>query len=326
MFTTRPDTLYGATFFVVAPEAPLAAEIVGAAQRSAFEAYLEQTKRVTEIERQSTDRPKTGVFLGAYAVNPVNGEQIPVFAADYVLAEYGTGAVMAVPAHDQRDLDFARTFDLPVRQVVDTGAEDPAVTGVATPGDGRYINSPSLEGLSDKTAGVAAIIGQLESDGVGAGAITYRLRDWLLSRQRYWGCPIPIIHCGSCGEVPVPDDQLPVELPDLRGADLAPKGISPLAAASDWVEVELSAVRWTGQAGHRHDGHLRRLVVVLLPLLLPGGQGRTVRPRGRAPLDAGRAVRRRQGARDPAPALHAVLHQGAATTWAWSTSSSRCAS
>ncbi len=237
VFTTRPDTLYGATFFVVAPEAPLAAEVVTDEHRAAFEEYLEQTKRVTEIERQSTDRPKTGVFLGAYATNPVNGEQIPVYAADYVLAEYGTGAVMAVPAHDQRDLDFARAFDLPVRQVVDTGAKDPAVTGVATPGDGRYINSARLDGLADKTTGVATIIAQLEADGVGRGAITYRLRDWLLSRQRYWGCPIPIIHCEACGEVAVPDDQLPVELPDLRGADLAPKGISPLAAATDWVNV-----------------------------------------------------------------------------------------
>ncbi len=238
VFTTRPDTLYGATFFVVAPEAPLAAEIVTDDCRPAFEEYLEQTKRATEIERQSTDRPKTGVFLGVHATNPVNGEAIPVYAADYVLADYGTGAVMAVPAHDQRDLEFARTFDLPVRQVVDTGAEDPATTGKATPGDGRYINSESLDGLAGKASGIARIIEQLESDGVGKGAITYRLRDWLLSRQRYWGCPIPIIHCPTCGEVAVPDDELPVELPDLRGADLAPKGVSPLAAATDWVNVD----------------------------------------------------------------------------------------
>ncbi len=238
VFTTRPDTLYGATFFVVAPDAPLAAEIVAPERRQAFEDYLEQTKRATEIERQATDRPKTGVFLGVYATNPVNGERIPIYAADYVLAEYGTGAVMAVPAHDQRDLDFARAFKLPVRAVVDTGAEDPAASGVATPGEGRYVNSPSLDGLTDKAAGVAAIVAQLTDAGAGEGAITYRLRDWLLSRQRYWGCPIPIIHCETCGEVAVPDDQLPVELPDLRGADLAPKGISPLASASDWVNVD----------------------------------------------------------------------------------------
>ena len=237
VFTTRPDTLFGATFFVVAPDAPLAAEIVADDHRDEFEAYLEKTKQASEIDRQSTDRPKSGVFLGVYATNPVNGEQIPVYAADYVLAEYGTGAIMAVPAHDQRDLDFARAYDLPVRPVVDTGGPDPVSSGVATPGDGTYINSPGLDGLTDKAAGVHKIIGQLESDGVGTGAVTYRLRDWLLSRQRYWGCPIPIIHCDRCGEVPVPDDQLPVELPYLKGMDLAPKGTSPLAAASDWVNV-----------------------------------------------------------------------------------------
>ena len=238
VFTTRPDTLYGATFFVIAPEAELAAEIVTDDQRAEFEAYLEKTKQTTEIERQSTDRPKTGVFLGVYAINPVNGEKIPVYAADYVLAEYGTGAVMAVPAHDQRDLDFARAFGLDVRTVVDTGGEDPAETGIATPGDGSYVNSGPLDGLTDKVAGVTEIISRLEADGVGQGAVTFRLRDWLLSRQRYWGCPIPIIHCETCGEVPVPEDQLPVVLPDLRGQDLAPKGTSPLAAATDWVNVE----------------------------------------------------------------------------------------
>jgi leucyl-tRNA synthetase len=238
VFTTRPDTLYGATFFVVAPDAPLAAEIVTDEHRADFEAYLTATQQATEIERQATDRPKTGVFLGVYAVNPANGERLPVWAADYVLADYGTGAVMAVPAHDQRDLEFARTFDLPVRQVVDTGAEDPAVTGIATPGDGRYINSGELDGLEGKEAGVRRIVERLEADGVGAGAITFRLRDWLLSRQRYWGCPIPIIHCPDCGEVAVPDDQLPVELPYLTGAALAPKGTSPLAGATDWVNVE----------------------------------------------------------------------------------------
>ena len=238
VFTTRPDTLYGATFFVIAPDAPLAAEVVSDGERASFQEYLEQTKHVTEIERQSTERPKTGVFLGVHATNPVNGEKIPVYAADYVLAEYGTGAIMAVPAHDQRDLDFARTFGLPVREVVDTGGPDPVATSIATPGNGTYINSDILNGLTDKIAGVRAITAKLEADGVGEGAVTYRLRDWLLSRQRYWGCPIPIIHCERCGEVPVPDDQLPVELPYLAGTDLAPKGTSPLAAATDWVNVE----------------------------------------------------------------------------------------
>ena len=238
VFTTRPDTLYGATFFVIAPDAPLAAEVVSEEQREAFEEYLEQTKHETEIERQSTERPKTGVFLGVHATNPVNGEKIPVYAADYVLAEYGTGAIMAVPAHDQRDLDFALAFGLPVRQVVDTGGPDPVTSGIATPGDGTYINSDPLNGLAGKEAGVRKIVEQLEAEGVGEGAVTFRLRDWLLSRQRYWGCPIPIIHCERCGEVPVPDDQLPVELPYLTGTDLVLKGTSPLAAAAEWVNVE----------------------------------------------------------------------------------------
>ncbi len=238
VFTTRPDTLYGATFFVVAPEADLASQIVTDEQRPAFETYLEKTKQSTEIERQATDRPKTGVFLGVHAVNPANGERIPVWAADYVLAEYGTGAVMAVPAHDQRDLDFARQFDLPVRVVVDTGAPDPNETGEATPGSGTYVNSHNLDGLTDKTAGITAIIDQLTVDGTAERAITFRLRDWLVSRQRYWGPPIPIIHCDACGEVPVPEDQLPVELPYLTGTALAPKGTSPLAGATDWVKVD----------------------------------------------------------------------------------------
>ncbi len=237
VFTTRPDTLYGATFMVVAPDAPLAAELVSEAQRGEFEAYLEKTKQATEIERQSTERPKTGVSLGVSATNPVNGEQVPIWAADYVLSEYGTGAIMAVPAHDQRDLDFARTYGLPVRMVIDTGDPDPADSGVATAGDGAYVNSGLLDGLGDKKSGVARMNSKLVADDTGEAAITFRLRDWLLSRQRFWGCPIPIVHCPEHGEVMVPDDQLPVLLPDLRGADLHPKGTSPLASATDWYNT-----------------------------------------------------------------------------------------
>ncbi len=236
VFTTRPDTLYGATFFVVAADSALAAELCTDEQRPEFEAYLAQVRKLTDIERQSTDREKTGVFLGVHAVNPVNGERIPVWAADYVLPDYGTGAIMAVPAHDQRDLDFARKFGLPVRIVVATDSPDPADTGVATPGDGLLVNSGPLDGLS-KAGAIAKIIEILAERGLGEAATSYRLRDWLVSRQRFWGTPIPIIHCPSCGEVPVPEDQLPVVLPDLRGADLSPKGVSPLAAASDWVNV-----------------------------------------------------------------------------------------
>jgi leucyl-tRNA synthetase len=237
VYTTRPDTLYGATFFVVAADAALAEEICAPEARAEFEAYREAVQRESEIDRLATDREKTGVFLGRYAVNPVNGERMPVWASDYVLAEYGHGAIMAVPAHDQRDLDFARRFDLPVRVVVRTGEADPGESGVATPGEGELINSGPLDGLA-KTTAIPRITEILEERGLGKAAVNYRLRDWLISRQRFWGTPIPIIHCEACGEVPVPDDQLPVRLPDdLRGADLAPRGVSPLAAASDWVNV-----------------------------------------------------------------------------------------
>jgi leucyl-tRNA synthetase len=237
VFTTRPDTLYGATFFVVAADSPLAAELCAPEQRAALDNYLADVRKLTDIERQSADRDKTGVFLGRHAVNPVNGEQIGVWAADYVLPDYGTGAIMAVPAHDQRDLDFARKFGLPVRVVLDTGSPDPAVTGEATPGEGTLINSGPLDGLAKKDA-IARIIEILAERELGRGAVNYRLRDWLLSRQRFWGAPIPIVYCDGCGEVPVPDEQLPVLLPDLRGQELAPKGQSPLAAASDWVNTE----------------------------------------------------------------------------------------
>jgi leucyl-tRNA synthetase len=237
VYTTRPDTLFGATFMVVAADSALAAELCTDAHRAEFEAYVAQVRKLTDIERQSTDREKTGVFLGVYAVNPVNGERIPMWAADYVLPDYGTGAIMAVPAHDQRDLDFALKFGLPVQVVVATDQPDPVVSGAAAPGDGVLVNSGPLDGLSKREA-IDRITEILSGKGLGKAAVNYRLRDWLLSRQRFWGTPIPIIHCPSCGEVPVPEDQLPVELPDLRGADLAPKGVSPLAAATDWVNVQ----------------------------------------------------------------------------------------
>jgi leucyl-tRNA synthetase len=237
VFTTRPDTLYGATFFVVAADSPLAAELCTESQRAELDRYLADVRKLTDIERQSADRDKTGVFLGRYAVNPVNGESIPVWAADYVLPDYGTGAIMAVPAHDQRDLDFARKFGLPVQVVLDTGSVDPALTGMATPGEGTLVNSGPLDGLSKQDA-IARIVEILAERGLGRSAVNYRLRDWLLSRQRFWGAPIPIVYCDGCGEVAVPDDQLPVRLPDLRGQELAPKGASPLAAATDWVMTE----------------------------------------------------------------------------------------
>ncbi|MFC7385779.1 leucine--tRNA ligase [Sphaerisporangium rhizosphaerae] len=237
VYTTRPDTLYGATFFVVAADAPLAEELCDPERLPELTAYRSQVAKLTDIERLATDKEKTGVFLGRYAVNPVNGECLPVWAADYVLSGYGHGAIMAVPAHDQRDLDFALKFDLPVRVVVHTGLADPGETGVATPGEGTLVNSGPLDGLS-KTEAIARIIEVLDERDAGRAAVNYRLRDWLLSRQRFWGTPIPIIHCPDCGEVPVPDEQLPVTLPDLRGEALAPKGVSPLASATEWVNVE----------------------------------------------------------------------------------------
>ncbi|MCB4207556.1 leucine--tRNA ligase [Arthrobacter sp. UM1] len=237
VFTTRPDTLFGATFMVVAVDSDLAEEIVAPGQRAEFEAYREKAKAATEIERQATDREKTGVLSGRTAVNPVTGEQIPVWISDYVLADYGTGAIMAVPAHDGRDLGFAKAMGLPVRSVVENGDPDPAESGEPSLSPGTAKNSGPLDGLAKEEA-IAAAIRLVEERGTGEGTVNFRLRDWLLSRQRFWGTPIPIIHCESCGEVPVPEDQLPVRLPDdLKGEQLAPKGESPLAAAMEWRRV-----------------------------------------------------------------------------------------
>jgi leucyl-tRNA synthetase len=237
VYTTRPDTLFGATFFVVAVDSDLAAELAdGTPAEADFAEYLAATKLESEIERLATDRPKTGVFLHRHAINPVNGEALPIYASDYVLADYGTGAIMAVPAHDQRDLDFARAFELPVRVVVEADT-DPVETGVATADDGAHVNSGILDGLGKDDA-IARIVEWLEERGAGTAAVNYRLRDWLISRQRYWGTPIPIIHCPACGEVPVPDEQLPVVLPDAEGLDLKPKGTSPLGAADSWASVD----------------------------------------------------------------------------------------
>jgi len=260
IFTTRPDTLFGATFMVVAPDSNLAAELVEGASdgvRAAFADYLETTQRATEIDRQDAGREKTGVFLERYGINPVNGERLPIWASDYVLADYGTGAIMAVPAHDQRDLDFAKKFDLPVRVVVDTNAPitgaipvvtdemlasgdipdvDPVASGEALAGNGRMINSGPLDGLSKEHA-IGRIVELLEETGGGRAAKTYRLRDWLISRQRFWGTPIPIMYDAEGNEVPVKLEDLPVALPDSEGLDLKPKGTSPLGGATDWSTV-----------------------------------------------------------------------------------------
>jgi leucyl-tRNA synthetase len=237
VFTTRPDTLFGATFMVVAVDGELARELVsGSGVEEEFDIYLESVRAASDIDRLSTERKKSGIFLNRYAINPVNGERIPIWASDYVLADYGTGAIMAVPAHDQRDLDFARAMNLPVRVVVATEEEDPASSGVATSGAGRLINSAGYDGLDVENGG-KRIVSDLAEKNLATPTENYRLRDWLISRQRFWGTPIPIIHCGGCGEVPVPADQLPVKLPTAKDLDLKPKGVSPLATAEEWVNL-----------------------------------------------------------------------------------------
>ena len=225
VFTTRPDTLFGATFFVMAPEHP---DVLRLNESQEVREYIARAKRESAAERGAEDKEKTGIPLGRTVTNPVNGEQIPVFVADYVLMEYGTGAIMAVPAHDERDFEFAEKFGLEIRRVIQ-GDELPYT------GDGPMVNSGRFDGMDNREA-FDEIVTWLGSEGMGKPTINYKLRDWLLSRQRYWGCPIPVVHCESCGIVAVPEDQLPVELPDVE--DYAPKGKSPLAAAEDWVATE----------------------------------------------------------------------------------------
>jgi leucyl-tRNA synthetase len=238
VFTTRPDTLWGATFFVVAPEHPLAEEIAAASGKDVeLEAFREEAARLTEIDRVSTERPKKGLSLDAYALNPVNGERIPIWVADYVLMDYGTGAIMAVPAHDQRDFEFARTYGLEIRPVIQPADEtiDPASMTVAYSDDGVMTHSGPFDGTSTEES-VDKVTRWLEEQGLGRAAKNFRIRDWLISRQRYWGTPIPIIFCDDCGEVMVPDEDLPVELPDV--VDFNPTGeSSPLATAEDWVHT-----------------------------------------------------------------------------------------
>jgi leucyl-tRNA synthetase len=238
VFTTRPDTLFGATFFVLAPEHPeLERLVVGTPAEAEVREYVNRVGRESAEERGAEDREKTGVPLGRSVVNPVNGEEIPMFVADYVLMEYGTGAIMAVPGHDSRDYEFAGKFGLPVKRVIE--GSDPDVArdeeGLPYPGDGEMVGSGRFDGQNNREA-YAEVVAWLESEGRGKPAVNYRLRDWLVSRQRYWGAPIPVVYCEECGIVPVPEEQLPVELPEIE--DYAPQGKSPLAAAEDWVATE----------------------------------------------------------------------------------------
>jgi leucyl-tRNA synthetase len=234
VFTTRPDTLFGATFFVMAPEHPDVLRLAaGTEYEQAARDYVNQALNETNEERGNAEKPKTGVPLGRTVTNPVNGEQIPMYVADYVLMEYGTGAIMAVPAHDERDYDFATTFGLPIRRVI--APADGADGDLPYTGDGVLVNSHrEFDGMNNREA-LSAIVAWLDREGKGHASVNYRLRDWLISRQRYWGCPIPIVYCEKCGAVPVPVEQLPVELPEID--DYKPKGRSPLAAAEEWVRT-----------------------------------------------------------------------------------------
>ena len=235
VFTTRPDTVFGATFMVIAPEHALVDRITTESQRAEVAAYIAATGRATEIERQSTEREKTGVFTGAYAINPLNGARIPIWIADYVLVTYGTGAIMAVPAHDQRDFDFARKYNLAIIPVFDSDEVDVTKPLERAFAHGRrMVNSGEFDGTDDSEA-FARVVAAVQSRGLGKGTVNYRIRDWLISRQRYWGAPIPIIHCESCGIVPVPESDLPVLLPD--NVTFEATGQSPLTLIDEWVNV-----------------------------------------------------------------------------------------
>jgi len=238
VFTTRPDTLWGATFMVLAPEHPLVKKITSPEQRIAVTEYVQQAVRQTDVQRESTEKEKSGVFTGGYAINPVNDARIPIWIADYVLMTYGTGAIMAVPAHDQRDFEFARKFGLPVRVVIqpdDLPSLDGETMVESIPAHGRMVNSGELSGTPGDEA-IQKAVQLVERKGVGKSAVNYRLRDWLISRQRYWGAPIPMIHCPKCGVVPVPEDQLPVTLPE--DVEWKPTGESPLKLHPTWRFVE----------------------------------------------------------------------------------------
>jgi leucyl-tRNA synthetase len=238
VFTTRPDTLWGATFLVLAPEHPLVAKITTPRYKAGVTAYVAAAAQKSDIEREDVTREKTGVFTGGYALNPVNGERVPIWVADYVLMTYGTGAIMAVPAHDQRDFEFARKYRLPIRTVIQPADRklDPDTMTEAWPGEGVMVRSGPLNGTPTSES-VARTIEWLTWSGIGRQAVRYRLRDWLISRQRYWGPPIPMIHCEKDGWQPVPDDQLPVLLPLTDNFRPTGTGQSPLASIPEFVQT-----------------------------------------------------------------------------------------
>ncbi len=235
VFTTRPDTVFGVTYMVLAPEHPLVEKLTTTEQKHEIDEYIQQTRKAREIERLSTEREKTGVFTGSYCINPLNNEKVPIWIADYVLVTYGTGAVMAVPAHDERDFEFARKYNLPIREVISkTGNTSKALLEEAYINPGIMVNSAQFNGI-DSIRGKQAVIDYLKENNLGGAKINYKLRDWLISRQRYWGAPIPIIYCKKCGEVPVPEQDLPVQLPE--NVDFKGRGQSPLTTNPDFVNT-----------------------------------------------------------------------------------------
>jgi leucyl-tRNA synthetase len=296
VFTTRPDTLYGVTFMAIAPEHPLTLELCkGTEQEQAVNEYVNHAAQKTDRERTVTSaKEKDGVFSGAYAIHPMTGERIQLWVADYVLASYGSGAVMAVPAHDERDFAFARKYDLPIRVVIkpkDADAPNPDDMDDAFATYGTMVNSDTFDGLSSKD-GIQAVCKELESRGIGNATTQYKLRDWLVSRQRYWGCPIPIIHCDDCGAVPVPDDQLPAR----RCAGIH--------------EYRLPVLWERRPARSGHHGHVH--VLKLVPASLPGCEQRerTVQQGADQPVDADRPLHRRRRTCHRAPPLLPLCHPG----------------
>lgn len=235
VFTTRPDTLFGATFLVLAPEHPLVQKITAPSQKSAVEEYIQKAANKSNVERMAvTDKDKTGVFTGAYAVNPMNGEKVPVWISDYVLADHGTGAIMCVPAHDARDFAFAKKFDLPIIQVISKDGKEEELTEAYTEANGIMIHSGKWSGQESAVLKKEAPL-EIEKMGIGKKTVSYKLRDWVFSRQRYWGEPIPIVHCPKCGNVAVPVEELPLKLPEVKNYEPTGTGESPLASITDWV-------------------------------------------------------------------------------------------
>jgi leucyl-tRNA synthetase len=236
VYTTRPDTIYGVTYMVIAPEHGLVDKITTAEQRVAVDEYVTNASLKSDLERTELEKTKTGVFTGAYAINPINGEEIPVWISDYVLISYGTGAIMAVPGGDQRDFEFAKKFDIPIIQVITPDGKEIEDLQGAYPGHGLMLNSGEYDGM-DSIKFTKVIIDRIEKEGKGKGAVNYKLRDWIFTRQRYWGEPIPVMHCGNCGVVPVPEDQLPVLLPNVESYTPTDEGDSPLAKVEDWLNT-----------------------------------------------------------------------------------------